>query len=300
MSKVEKKLSIIIPVYNEKNAIIDTVREVKDIMDTSELEYEIITVNDGSKDGSLEVLEGFLKENPQYGETLRVVSHEVNKGYGASLKTGIRSSRYDNICITDADATYPNNRIPDLFGEYEAGYDMVVGKRSFKKLPTLTKPAKWFITSLANYLVDDKIEDLNSGLRIFRKDLAMKFFPIICDGFSFTTTITLAMMTNNYRVKYIPIDYLKREGKSKIKPIRDTLNFITLIIRTVLYFNPLKVFVPMSLFMFLLAVIFYVVGKMGYLFSETPVDTVTILFVTSVQILVMGMIADMIDKRIEK
>ncbi len=300
MNKVERKLSIVIPVYNEKNAIVDTVREVKGFMDSSSLEYEIVLVNDGSKDGSLEVLEDFLKANPDYQNTLQLISHEVNKGYGASLKTGIRATRYDNICITDADATYPNDRIPDLFAEYETGFDMVVGKRSFKKLPTLTKPAKWFITSLANYLVDEKIEDLNSGLRIFRKDLAVKFFPIICDGFSFTTTITLAMMSNNYRVKYIPIEYMKREGKSKIKPIRDTLNFITLIIRTVLYFNPLKVFLPMSGFMFFLSLLLYVVGKMGYLFKETPVDTVTILFVTSVQILVMGMIADMIDKRIEK
>ncbi len=297
---MQKQISIVIPVYNEKNAIVGTVKQIKEVMDKSDIQYEIVTVNDGSKDGSLEILTEFYNNNPEYKDCLKVVSHSINRGYGATLKTGIRNAKYDNICITDADATYPNERIPDLYAEYEKGYDMIVGQRSFKKLPTLTKPAKWFITSLANFLVDEKIKDLNSGLRIFKKDIAMKYFPIICDGFSFTTTITLAMMTNSYLVKYVPIDYLKREGKSKIKPIRDTINFITLIIRTVLYFNPLKIFVPLSLMMFLASVGVYVLGKFGILFNEVPVDTATILFVTGIQILVTGMLADLIDKRLSR
>jgi len=177
---------------------------------------------------------------------------------------------------------------------------MVVGQRAFRKLPLITRPAKWFITWLANFLVGERIRDINSGFRIFRKDLALKFFPIICDGFSFTTTITLAMMTNNYRIAYLPIEYMKREGKSKIKPIRDTLNFIQLIIRTVLYFNPLKVFLPLSIAMFAVCVVIYVIGKMGYFFEKVPTQIIIILFVSGVQILVTGMLADLVDKRIQK
>jgi len=122
----------------------------------------------------------------------------------------------------------------------------------------------------------------------------------ISEGFSFTTTITLAMLTNHYSVKYVPIEYFRREGRSKIRPIRDTLNFVVLVIRTVMYFNPLRIFVPISLLMLLLSVAFFVLGRTGVLFAESPNDTITVLFVGGIQVLVTGMIADLIDKRISK
>ena len=295
-----RELSVVIPVFNEENAIITTLEDVYSILSTTDIAFEIVLVNDGSSDGTRNNLDRYLKEHPELNTNVSVVHHERNRGYGASLKTGIRRTRYATVAITDADSTYPNGRLPDLFDEYiRGGYDMVVGQRSFKKLPTLTKPAKWFISKLANFLVDDNIKDINSGLRIFKKEIAIKFFPIICEGFSFTTTITLAMMSNNYAVKYIPIEYYKREGKSKIKPIRDTLNFIALVIRTVMYFNPLKIFIPISLLMFLTSITFFVLGQTGVL-DESPNDTITVLFVGGIQVLVTGMIADLIDKRITK
>jgi glycosyltransferase involved in cell wall biosynthesis len=295
------ELSVVIPAYNEENAIISTVEEIHRVLSAAGITYEIVLVNDGSSDRTGKRLDGYLKENPELSTTTHLIHHERNRGYGASLKTGIRRTRYATVAITDADSTYPNNRLPELLDEYiRGGYDMVVGQRSFKKLPTLTKPAKWFISKLANFLVGDNIKDINSGLRIFDKQIAMKFFPIICEGFSFTTTITLAMITNHYAVRYIPIEYNKRKGKSKIRPIRDTLNFIALIIRTVMYFNPLKIFIPISLIMFLLSVTFFVMGQTGILFKESPNDTITVLFVGGIQVLVTGMIADLIDKRISK
>ena len=295
-----RELSVVIPVFNEENAIITTLEDVYSILSTTDIAFEIVLVNDGSSDGTRNNLDRYLKEHSELDTNVSVVHHERNRGYGASLKTGIRRTRYATVAITDADSTYPNGRLPDLFDEYiRGGYDMVVGQRSFKKLPTLTKPAKWFISKLANFLVDDNIKDINSGLRIFKKEIAIKFFPIICEGFSFTTTITLAMMSNNYAVKYVPIEYYKREGKSKIKPIRDTLNFIALVIRTVMYFNPLKIFIPISLLMFLTSITFFVLGQTGVL-DESPNDTITVLFVGGIQVLVTGMIADLIDKRITK
>lgn len=295
-----RELSVVIPIYNEEQAIISTLEEVNNILSTTDIAFEIVLVNDGSSDGTRERLDKYLREHPGLNSSVTLLNHENNRGYGASLKTGIRRTRYETVAITDADSTYPNNRLPDLLEEYiRGGFDMVVGQRSFEKLPTMTKPAKWFISKLANFLVDENIKDINSGLRIFDKEIAAKFFPIICEGFSFTTTITLAMMSNHYAVKYVPIEYHKREGKSKIRPIRDTLNFVALVIRTVMYFNPLKIFIPISLFMFLLSITFFILGQTG-VFSESPNDTITVLFVGGIQVLVTGMIADLIDKRISK
>jgi glycosyltransferase involved in cell wall biosynthesis len=226
----------------------------------------------------------------------QLVSHELNKGYGAALKSGIRKSKYDIIAITDADGTYPIDEIPKLY-EQMKDCDMVVGARTGKKvkIPLMRRPAKWFLARLANYLAEYRIPDLNSGLRLFRKGDVTRLFGILPKGFSFTTTLTLAMLTNDMQVKFIPIDYMQRKGKSKIRPIRDTLNFIQLIVRTVLYFNPLKIFVPMALLLFLLSLGIFLYSTFA---MERILDTtVSILFVASVQMLSIGMIADIIDKR---
>jgi glycosyltransferase involved in cell wall biosynthesis len=291
----EIQLSVVIPAYNEKNGVVPTLREVLSLLGEGGLAAEIVVVDDGSTDGTGERIEAFLAEDAAARDAVKLVRHKKNRGYGASLKTGINAASAPLIVITDADGTYPNARIPDLYRVLqEESFDMVVGRRPFKKLPLLTKPAKWFITSLANYLTGEKIKDLNSGLRIFKKEIAQKYFPIISDGFSFTTTITLAMLTNGYAVKYVDIDYLKREGKSKIKPIKDTLNFIQLIIKTVMYFDPLKVFVPLSLALLLLGLAIFLIGLPFGKFYDT---TFVILFVGAVQTLSIGMIADLVDKR---
>lgn len=283
-------LSVIIPVYNEEHNIINTLKEVHEVLKKSPIkEYEIIAVDDGSTDNTTRV----LKESDV---NFLLITHQQNKGYGAALKFGIRKSKYNIIAITDADATYPIKDIPELYNEIH-DCDMVVGARTGKnvKIPLIRRPAKWLLAKLANYLAEYKIPDLNSGLRLFRKNDITRLFGILPKGFSFTTTLTLAMLTNDMQVKFIPIDYHKRKGKSKIKPIRDTLNFIQLIVRTVLYFNPLKVFVPITLFLFLLSL-----GV--FLYSAFALDrildtTVSILFVAALQMLSIGMIADIIDKR---
>jgi glycosyltransferase involved in cell wall biosynthesis len=281
-------LSIVIPVYNEENAILDTIQEIDKIMKSTNIVFEILVVNDGSTDKSRDLM---VSNNRNF----TLINHEVNRGYGASLKTGINASKYNIIAITDADGTYPNGKIPELYSHI-MDYNMVVGKRAFKKLPNITKPAKWMITRLANYLAGYKIPDINSGLRLFHKKDAVRFFNIISDGFSFTTTITLSMITNGLNVKYIPIDYMTREGKSKIRPIYDTLNFIQLIIRAVLYFKPLKIFIPISFVLFLISII--ILGYSYFALPKVLDTTVILLFISSIQMLALGMIADMIDKRL--
>ncbi|MGE5342402.1 MAG: glycosyltransferase family 2 protein [Candidatus Omnitrophota bacterium] len=284
-------LSVVIPVYNEEKYIERTIAEIQSVLSNSQIEYEIIIVNDGSTDNT-----GNILKESRLASAFHLVTHDHNLGYGASLKSGIRNSRYDYIAITDADGTYPIDDIPKLYAEI-ATCDMVVGARTGEKvhIPLMRRPAKWLLRKLANYLTSYKIPDLNSGLRIFRKDQVLKFFGILPRGFSFTTTITLAMMTNDLQVKFIPIDYMKRSGKSKIRPIRDTLLFTQLIIRTILYFNPLKVFLPVSLFLFMASAGVFVYTAC---FAPRILDTtVAILFLAGLQMLSIGMIADIIDKK---
>ena len=285
------RISIIIPVYNEEKCIASVLKEIEDVMNRSELSYEIIVVNDGSTDKTLQALKGS-------GSNIKVVNHRVNRGYGASLKTGIGNAQHEVVVITDADGTYPNERIPELVS-YIKDYDMVVGARTgvSVKIPLIRKPAKWVINRLANYLTGVKIPDLNSGFRVMKKAIANKFSRLLPDQFSYTATITLAMFTNGYQVKYIPVDYHVRIGQSKIKPIRDTLNFIQLIVRTVMYFNPLKIFIPLSLVLFFMSVGVFLYS---YFFTPKVMDVTTvILFVSAIQVLAIGMVADLIDKRIK-
>lgn len=290
MSDEKSGLSVVIPAYNEEKGIGDVIRKLQNIIGNSGCNYEIIVVDDGSTDKTADIVQ----------ETgVRLIQHPFNRGYGAALKTGIRHAQHDIVVITDADGTYPVDAIPSLVERMDK-YDMVVGARTGEsvKIPFIRQPAKLMLGKIANYLTGTKIPDLNSGLRAFRKNIALKFFNILPSGFSFTTTITLAMLTNDYLVHYIPIDYYKRVGKSKIKPIRDTSRFLSLIFRTVMYFNPLKVFLPIStaLFIAALAVFFY-----SLLFTPKIMDaTVTIIIMTAVLVMVIGMLADLIDKRSQR
>jgi glycosyltransferase involved in cell wall biosynthesis len=287
-----ESVSIILPAYNEKECILEEVRRLIDLLESSSLTFELIVVDDGSTDGTGEILE-------KAELNIKLIHHEFNKGYGAALKTGVRNASYDTIVITDADGTYPNEMIPELVS-FSDTYDMVVGSRTAKnvKIPLLRRPAKWVITKLANYLSECKIPDLNSGLRVIKKHMIDKFFNLLPDRFSFTSTISLAMLVNGYSVKYVAIEYRKRTGRSKIRPIRDTLNFFQLIIRTVMYFRPLKVFVPLSLLLLLIGVGVFVYSAV---FTEKIMDaTVVAVSLSAVQVLAIGMIADLIDKRMRK
>jgi len=283
-------ISVVIPAFNEQGSIQRTITCIQDMAQSVDYAVQIIVVDDGSTDRTLEVLE-------QY--SVDVIKNEMNRGYGFSLKTGIREAKYDIVVISDADGTYPIDKIPDLITEYsDHGCDMVVGARTGEtvNIPFVRKPAKWFITGLANYLTDTQIPDLNSGLRVMKKSIVEKFAGILPDGFSFTSTITLAMLTNDYVVHYIPVNYYKRDGKSKIRPLYDTLNFIQLVIRSVMYFNPLKVFLPLSGFFFLTGTVLFLYR----VFIRTSFSvTIGLMFLTAFQILAIGMLAEIIVKRVK-
>jgi len=287
-------VTVIVPVYNEREAIRPTLEALSGILGRDSLPHRVIVVDDGSTDGTLEILREVA---PALG--LTVLRHSRNRGYGAALKTGIRQVETEAVAITDADGTYPNDRILEM-ASHLGSADMVVGARTGAnvRIPLVRRPAKWLIGKLANILTGSHIPDLNSGLRVFRATAIRKYIGILPDGFSFTTTITLAMLNCGHDVRFVPIDYQARIGRSKIRPIRDTLNFVQLILRTTLLFEPLKIFLPAALAGMLAAVGVFL---FSWLLTPKIMDaTVAILFIGSVQLLAIGAIADIINRRMPR
>ncbi|MAE47016.1 MAG: glycosyl transferase family 2 [Planctomycetes bacterium] len=288
-----KGVTLVVPVYDEEGGIEGVVRRLSVLELGAPL--ELLVVDDGSTDGT----RAKLSELEREVACLRVIEHGYNRGYGAALKTGFREAAYGVVVITDADATYPEDRIRDLLDCIDRGAEMAVGARTGESvhIPLVRRPAKWALRKLASYLAGVHIPDLNSGLRAFRRELVERYVGILPDGFSFTTTITLASLTNHHKVEYVTIDYAHRSGSSKIRPIQDTLRFISLIIRTVLYFNPLRVFYPLFACLSLLlgASFYYDV----FLVESAPnlSDKTVVLFLASVQVLTLGLVADLIDKK---
>jgi len=252
-----KEVSIIVPAYNEEQGIAQVLEQLCEVMGMSGWEYEILVVDDGSGDKTGEVA-------AQYKD-VTVLRHRKNRGYGAALKTGIAKARAETIVIIDADGSYSSEFIPVLLQQADS-YDMVVGARttSINHTPLVRKPAKWFLRVLASYLAGQRLPDLNSGLRVMKKGLVQRFSHVLPSGFSFTTSITLALLCNDYLVHYQPIDYFPRKGRSKIRA-RDAYDFFLLILRTIVYFNPLRVFMPLGSFLFLSAVVkfIYDIGIVG-------------------------------------
>lgn len=283
-------VTLVVPAYNEELGIEGVVRRLC-ALDLG-TPMELLVVDDGSTDGTRAKLDSLAEEF----SVLRVLSHHSNRGYGAALKTGFASATHGVVVITDADATYPEDRIVDLLACIDAGAEMAVGARTGANVnvPTIRRPAKAVLRHLASYLAETRIPDLNSGLRAFRRELVMTYRPILPNGFSFTTTITLASLTNGHRVDYVTIDYAARSGRSKIRPVRDTLGFTALIIRTVLYFNPLKVFYPVAGFLGLVTVglFIYDIAVLRNLGDKT-----VLMFVALVQVLSVGLLADLIARK---
>jgi len=259
---------------------------LRNVMDSHGIFAEIIVVDDGSKDNTARAAQS---------AGAQVVRHRGNRGYGAALKTGIALAKNDTIVITDADGTYPPEMIPTLLAELEHA-DMVVGARIGKRvsIPWVRRPAKWVLNKLANYVTASKIPDLNSGLRTFRKGLAVQYFPILPDKFSFTTTITLAMHCDSYAVSYVPIDYMPRKGRSKIVPW-DAGSFAILIFRTAMLFRPLRVFIPVVGLCLL-----YGFVKMGIDMTRDPNISASALMalMSALIILLIGMLGDAMATRL--
>jgi glycosyltransferase involved in cell wall biosynthesis len=275
-------VSVVIPAFNEEKAIGEQIDTVRRVLESAGWPHEIIVVNDGSTDAT-------AAEVRKHG--VRLVQFPYNRGYGAALKAGISVAENECIVITDADGTYPAEALPPML-ERAGEYDMVVGARVTENvnIPPIRRPAKWFLGKLASFLAEQPIPDLNSGMRVLRKSHVAAFDYLLPSGFSFTTTITLALLCNNFRIYYHPIDYHRRVGSSKIRP-KHAYQFLMLILRTVVFFNPLRVFLPLGAMFFVPGVVLLVLDLVHMRFLGG-----SLLIMGGIILWAMGMLADQISK----
>lgn len=285
------EVSIIIPVFNEQDSISKVVTDIrKNLSKKSKfVKFEIIVVDDGSTDDTSKI----IKKLKAKRIIQKVLTHIRNKGYGAALKTGISASKYEWILIVDGDSTYPASVLYDLIRAKEDCH-MVIGARTKKdvSVPLSRRFPKLVMLWTAKVLSQNNIQDLNSGLRIFDKRLAEEFWHLFPQGFSFTSTITLGSHLNGFEVKYLPISYYKRVGKSSIS-FMHFFYFMLLVIKMVVYYKPLQ-------FFFIPGISFLAFGFLWTVYTLLTNGNVTdsgvLIFMIGLQISLFGLIADLVVK----
>ena len=232
-------ISVVLPAYNEGKTLGEVIDSIQKTLTAHSISNEIIVVDDASTDDTSEVARS---------RNVRLIRFPVNRGVGASRKAGVVAASSNIILTTDTDGTYPVDIIPSMIRRLE-GNDMVIAARTGKQVAPewIKKPPKYLIRKLACYLSRRDIPDLNSGLRAFKKDVALKYFYLLPEGHSWESTITLAFLCNGRPTEFVSADYFARKGgRSSFRPFADTYNYISLVIRTVMYFNPLRIFIPLT------------------------------------------------------
>ncbi|MBU2541584.1 MAG: glycosyltransferase family 2 protein [Candidatus Omnitrophica bacterium] len=271
-------IDIILPIFNEEENISQVIKEIKNSI---KKEFQILVVDDCSSDNSAKVARdsGAL-----------VISHPYRMGNGASVKTGIRVAKADILVFMDGDGQHNPADIARIL-EYIDKYDMVVGARSKDSHAPARRTANIIYNWFASYVTRFKIQDLTSGFRVIRKDLALKFLYLLPNGFSYPTTLTLAILRSGRSIKYVPITALARKGKSKIKPLSDGIRFLLIIAKIATVFSPFRVFLPISFLLFFL-------GMGNYLYTFISFHSFTnmsaLLFTSSITIFMLGLISEQI------
>lgn len=278
-------ISVVLPIYNEKGHLRAEIDRIREALQRSSYSFELIVVDDGSNDGSEKELPGIP------GITL--ITHRKNQGSGAARRTGTTAARGRVVVWTDVDMTYPNDLIPELVDAMD-GWDHIVGWRQTEEgtHKLLRTPAKWVIRKLASFLSETDIKDLNSGLRAFRRDVAMQYVHELPKGFSCVTTLTMSFLGNGYSVGFFPIQYFPRAGRSKFHWLKDTRRYFLQVIRMTLSYNPLKVFMPIGLV--LLALGF---TKLGFDWAERDfrlAANTLLIFFAALQVITVGLLADLV------
>ena len=283
------KYSVVLPVYNEEKVIASTIHSIISLFNQEVMDWEIVAVDDGSKDSSFDVLKALEEE---YRGALKVVRHPYNKGNGATIKTGIKTATGDVIICMDSDGQHDPQDILRMLPFLDE-YDLIVGARPFKSDGTWYRNlANKFYNGLASHLTDFKIEDLTSGFRIFKADVVKKFYHLFPQRFSYPTTSTLAILKGGYNIKYVPINIQPRKaGSSKIRLFRDGFRFTTIIFKIILLFEPMRVFMPVTVVSFLLGLTSMIVAMVQNARLYIPNSSV-ILFVLSIIAFLMGVLAE--------
>jgi polyisoprenyl-phosphate glycosyltransferase len=288
----ELDVTVVLPCYNEQDHVLDELARISAALDASPFRYELLVIDDASTDETLAVLEAAASTYPQ----MRLLAFHRNGGSGTARRIGTQQARGRIVVWTDADMTYPNERIPELVQMLvdDPGFDQVVGARTTEagSHKLLRVPAKWFIRKIAELLVGMTIPDLNSGLRAFRREVSLPYLRLLPPGFSCVTTLTLSFLHNQHDVRYVPISYAKRAGSSKFHFTKDAYRYLLQVLRMVMYFNPLKVLMPPALGLLLLGL-----GKLVYDVVSNPFripGSTVLLFITGIQIAVLALLADLV------
>lgn len=276
-------VSICIPTHNEKKALRKTVLEMKETMDKLDYDYEIIIIDDGSTDDSIRDIMDL---------DVRILRHRRCLGAGVARVNGIKYAQGKYILQTDADDTYPTSEIPEML-ESLSEYDMVVGARKYEKAKDwkiLRVLMKWIIKRIASYLAESKIPDLNTGLRAYRRDVVMKYIYLYPPSHSIMSTMTLAFLLDKRAVKYVPIEYRERLGKSSFHPLRDTYNYILATTRAITNFSPFRISTKiLTVFSLLL-----IASLARDIYLKNLADTTVLLFLVNIMIFLFGVLFDQI------
>lgn len=276
-----KQATVIIPAYNEETGIGPLLEKM--VASSLNTKYEIIVVDDGSTDRTAELVSKY---------PVRLVRHGTNKGYGASLKTGIRKATCDKVIMLDSDGQHDPKYIDQVFNLL-AEYEMVIGERDAKSHQVGSRRGgKWLIRKTGEMLVDQKLPDYNSGMRGFQRELILNLLHLMPNGFSFSTTSTLSFLKEGYSIGTFPINVAERVGRSSnVKFMKDGSKTLLLLFRIIMLFNPLKVFFPASLFFTFGGLVW---GINGYLFFGRFPNSGTVLITLGMFMFFFGLLADQI------
>lgn len=277
-------LTVVIPARNEAGSVGRVVREVRAAL--GDLGARVIVIDDGSTDAT-------AQESVTAGAEVIAGSR---RGYGAAVKRGLLAAESSVVVLLDADGTYPAEALPGLVAAVRDGADHAVGSRVLPeaRVPLLRRPAKWVIRMLASLLARAAIPDLNSGLRAFRRERVLPLLRLFPDGFSFTTTLTMAALLEGWETAWIPVPYRRRVGRSKFRPLRDTARLLLALLRAVVYFEPLRLFLPVALLLLAGAA----VTMVWDVFVEVNLTDKTVLLTLSgIEIFVLGLLADLVVRR---
>ncbi len=275
--------TIVIPVYNEEESILDALTKLKLFLDKHELHYEILCVDDKSTDKSGEILDNF--------GNIRVFHHKKNRGYGGALKTGIKNAKYETIVIMDSDGQHKPEDLLKLLSAYEGKESMVVGQRKIYQTKFSRILGKILLHKIANFIFKEDITDINSGFRVFDKKEAGRFLHLCSERFSFTTSITISYISNGYDIIYIPINVQKRTGGESRVSFKTGFRTILKILELGVVFKPLRVILPVSM-------LFMMVGTISFLhdlYIMNLSSTTIFLYSNAVIMFVFALLAEQIS-----
>ncbi len=273
-------VTVLLPAYNEELAIAATIQRIKELHP----DFEVLVVDDGSTDKTMQAA---------MDAGANVWPHPYNIGNGAAIKSGLRCAKGDWVIMMDSDGQHKPEDIARLL-EYKDRYDMVVGARSQGSKTSLhrdiaNKLYNWF----ASYVTKFKVQDLTSGFRLMKKEVAQQYIYLLPNTFSYPSTLTMAYLRSGRSVKYVPIQTLARKGKSKIKLLGDGARFLLIISKVATLFSPLRVFLPISAFLFAMGLFYYFYT---FLTSARFTNMSALLFTSSLMIFMMGLVSEQISQ----